>query len=76
MGVLKYFDEATQEWVPAALGSVGPQGPQGEQGPIGVGLPELATLEATDVLEFDGTNWVGGQRATTGKAIAMAIVFG
>ena len=76
MGVLKYFDEVSQEWVPASVGSQGPQGPQGERGDTGAGLPELATVEATDVLEFDGTNWVGGQRATTGKAIAMAIVFG
>jgi hypothetical protein len=29
-----------------------------------------------DVLVYNGSEWVAGQRATTGKAIAMAIVFG
>ena len=76
MGVLKYFDENTQQWENAAIGSEGPVGPQGERGFTGAGLPPLEDVEATDVLEFNGTDWVGGQRATTGKAIAMAIVFG
>jgi hypothetical protein len=41
-------------------------------------LPDVnvSTSSSEDVLVFDGTNWIPGQRATTGKAIAMAIVFG
>jgi hypothetical protein len=41
-------------------------------------LPDVnvSTASSEDVLVFDGTNWIPGQRATTGKAIAMAIVFG
>jgi hypothetical protein len=36
----------------------------------------LSSPSSGDILEYNGTNWVKGQRATTGKAIAMSIVFG
>lgn len=35
MAVIKYFDEATQEWLPASMGKRGPEGPAGDPGEKG-----------------------------------------
>ena len=92
MPVLKQYNPNTQEWEPVVVGATGPQGIQGiqgiqgETGPAGAdgatgqGLATGGTsgqvLAKASSTDYD-TEWVdqsGG--ITTGKAIAMSMVFG
>jgi len=50
--------------------------PPGIPGDPGDSLLDEISASNGDVLVYNGSEWVAGQRATTGKAIAMAIVFG
>lgn len=64
-----YEDVDSSQWVEIAS-TIGPTGPTGPD--------PLAGLSPStgDIIEYDGADWVTGTRATTGKAIAMAMVFG
>jgi hypothetical protein len=78
-----YNDGDSQQWVITSRGATGPQGPQGAQGATGAtGAtgPGVATggttgqvLAKTSSTNF-ATTWVNP--FTTGKSIAMTIVFG
>jgi len=70
-----YQDGDSDQWVQLA-GAEGPAGPTGPTGAAGPDLFEQLSPSAGDILEYDGSDWVPGQRATTGKAIAMSLVFG
>jgi hypothetical protein len=92
MSNLKYYNENTQQWEYLVVGKQGPQGATGPQGPQGIqgetgpagadgeGVPTGGTtgqvLTKSSSTDND-TEWVTPSTGiTTGKAIAMAIVFG
>jgi hypothetical protein len=78
---LFYEDIDSGQWVQLSgdegpMGPTGPNGAQGATGPTGPDAFASFSPSVGDIVEYDGSAWVTGKRATTGKAIAMSIVFG
>ena len=89
MPVLKQYNANTEQWEPVVVGAQGPQGPQGIQGEVGpvgadgadgqgiaTGGTSGQVLAKASSTDYD-TEWVDQSAGiTTGKAIAMSMVFG
>lgn len=73
-----YQDVDSGQWVSATSTVIGPEGPEGPEGPAGAGIPVGGSsgevLIKNSTTDYD-TGW-SSNYATTGKSIAMTIVFG